>query len=183
MNPDNADNGTPSDVQTRWDYEEIVEQWYQPLFRFAAGLSNQTDAADLTQATFETLLKKGSGIRDRSKVKPWLFTTLYRLFLQQVRRGSKWTHIDIHDPNLALQAPAGDVGQNTDREAILNALALLDKKYRAPLVMFYLGDLSYKEIAAVLDAPIGTVMSRLSRGKRYLRELLEPEQTNAQSCH
>ena len=60
-----------------------------------------------------------------------------------------------------------------DSQLVLGSLQEIEPAFRAPLTLFYLQDLSYKEIADVLDVPIGTVMSRLSRGKLRLRALLE----------
>jgi RNA polymerase sigma-70 factor, ECF subfamily len=60
----------------------------------------------------------------------------------------------------------------SDAATVLEALACVDQSYRMVLELFYLADLSYKEIAVNLDIPIGTVMSRLSRGKEQLRTLL-----------
>lgn len=60
-----------------------------------------------------------------------------------------------------------------DSGRVMEALARVEENYRLPLTLFYLDDLSYKEIAETLEIPIGTVMSRLSRGKTQLRQLLE----------
>jgi len=62
-------------------FEQLVEQYYVPLYRFGLSLSrNEPDAIDLTQQTFLTWASKGHQLRDKAKVKTWLFTTLYRAF-------------------------------------------------------------------------------------------------------
>ena len=64
------------------DFQNIVSNYYQPLYRFAYSLArNAEEASDLTQQTFLIWAKKGSSLKDKSKVKSWLFTTLYREFL------------------------------------------------------------------------------------------------------
>ncbi len=70
------------------DFNELVKNYYTPLFRFAYSLAgNEDDACDLTQQTFYIWATKGSSLRDASKVKSWLFTSLYREFLRVRRRG------------------------------------------------------------------------------------------------
>ena len=69
------------------DFKELVEKYYTPLFRFAYSLAkNEYDASDLTQQVFYIWAEKGSSLRDASKVKSWLFTSLYREFLRVRRR-------------------------------------------------------------------------------------------------
>src|SRR5205814_9620057 len=69
------------------DFEQLVEAFYMPLYRFALSLSREpSDAADLTQQTFLLWASKGHQLRDGSKVKTWLFTTLYRGFLRGERK-------------------------------------------------------------------------------------------------
>jgi RNA polymerase sigma factor (sigma-70 family) len=154
-------------------FESLVATYYQPLYKFAWSLSkSESDAADLTQQTFLIWAEKGHMLRDPSKVKSWLFTSLYREFLRLNRRGKKVTGIDQeiletrHDPDLV-----SSVRQLEGKEA-LEALDNLDSVYREPLILFYLQDLAYKEIAEVLDIPMGTVMSRLARGKAQLKSIL-----------
>ena len=111
-------------------------------------------------------------MRDPSKVKSWLFTSLYREFLRQNRRGRTVVAIDQEilesrqDNNLV-----SSVRKMESKEAV-EALHRLDPVYREPLILFYMEDLAYKEIAEVLDIPIGTVMSRLARGKAQLKTVL-----------
>lgn len=156
-----------------FSFETLVNTYYQPLYKFAWSLAkSDEDAADLTQQTFLIWAEKGDTLRDRSKVKSWLFTTLYREFLRQNRRGQNVTAVDQeiletrHDPDLV-----SSVRRLEGKEA-LEALSELEPVYREPLTLFYLEDLAYKEIAEVLDIPIGTVMSRLARGKAQLKSVL-----------
>ncbi|MGJ3241568.1 MAG: RNA polymerase sigma factor [Opitutales bacterium] len=154
------------------DYEPLVDAYYTPLYRFAYSLTkNEHEAGDLTQQTFVIYAQKGHTIQDASKVKSWLFTTLYREFLR-LRR--KLGRVDTQDnETLEFSAPSvpADAVRSVDAQLAVEALQSVDEVYRAPLSLFYLEDASYKEIAETLDVPIGTVMSRLSRGKAQLKEV------------
>jgi RNA polymerase sigma factor (sigma-70 family) len=154
-------------------FNEVVELYYQPLYRFAFSLSKHEDqASDLTQETFRTFARHGGELRDKSKAKSWLFTTLYREFLRNYNRSKR---IDHYEPAVLETHLGGsvqsDVRRKYDANLALQALESVDELFREPLSLFYLEDLSYKEIAEVLELPIGTVMSRLSRGKAQLREV------------
>ena len=160
------------------NFEAIVSDYYQALYRFGYSLAkNEHEAGDLTQQTFFTYAKKGHTLRDPSKVKSWLFTTLYREFL---RRRNKNARMAQYEPEL-LENVGGaidpHVQQAADGNLAMEALEEVDDIYREPLILFYIKDLSYKEIAEVLDIPIGTVMSRLSRGKAQLRERFKRKET------
>ena len=156
----------PSDV-----FAQLVDAHYAPLFRFALSLTkNSADAGDLTQQTFFIWAKQGHALRDATKAKSWLFTTLYREFLRGRRRAERVTALDDLGPVEAdPPAPEVDVLAGMDAGLVVEALQDVDEVYRVPLTLFYLQDLSYKEIADLLEVPIGTVMSRLSRGKTQLR--------------
>ena len=91
------------------DYEQIVAAHHEPLYRFAFSLAgNPDDAAELTQETYVRLLTKGGQLRDRSKVKTWLFTTLYRIFLGWRRHATRFPHFEISavEPELPHFTPA-----------------------------------------------------------------------------
>ena len=123
------------------DFEAAVELHYDALYRFAFGLAGKaSDAADLTQETYRTLLVKSDQIRDRDKVKSWLFTTLYRYFLRTRRRITKFPEVELDA--VEPEMPAVDAIQvdNADSKMIIEALQSLDEMFRAPLVMFYLQD-------------------------------------------
>lgn len=155
------------------DFDAAVEQFYEALFQFAFSLSgNASDAADLTQETYRVLLLKAGQIRDPQKLKSWLFTTLYREFLKGRGHLSRFPEVELDEATVELPVVNAAGVDELDSTAVLSALQGLEEKYRAPVALFYLDDLSYKEIAQVLDVPIGTVMSRLARGKGILRQRL-----------
>ncbi len=156
------------------DFEQLVSEYYQNLFRFAFSLvKNESEASDLVQETFLIWAQKGESLRDVSKVKSWLFTTLYREFLRIRRRGMRVTDLEPDDFERELPAVQPDVIEAMEAQDVVNSLDELDDIYREPLTLFYLEDLSYKEIADVLGIPMGTVMSRLSRGKSQLKRALQ----------
>lgn len=154
------------------DFERLVNAHYAALYRFAFSLAkNAMQAADLTQQTFYLWAAKGHQLRDTSKVKTWLFTTLYREFLGGQRHEVRFPKVGL-DEAPEQMAPAPSVYEKIDAAAAVEALQALEENYRAPLTLFYLKQFSYAEIAEVLEVPIGTVMSRLSRGKEILRQKL-----------
>jgi RNA polymerase sigma-70 factor (ECF subfamily) len=160
-------------VRTELDLESIVSKLYSPLYRFAFSLSrNETQAADLTQETFLILAKQQAQVRDITKIKSWLFTTLRREFLRGLRSQSTHPEVELKPEHQDELVADSGVLKASDAATVMEALAGVDESYRMVLELFYLADLSYKEIAATLDIPIGTVMSRLSRGKEQLRTLL-----------
>ncbi len=155
-------------------FTQLVDAHYTPLFRFALSLTkNSSEAGDLTQQTFFIWAKQGHALRDAGKAKSWLFTTLYREFLRGRRRADRVSSLEDLGPVEAdPPAPEVDVITGMDSGLVVEALQEVDETYRAPLTLFYMQDLSYKEIATMLEVPIGTVMSRLSRGKSQLRDAL-----------
>ncbi len=155
------------------DFDKLVEDYYRPLYRFALSLSRQeSEAGDLTQQTFYRWATKGHQLRDASRVKTWLFTTLHREFLGRRRQQDRFVH---NPPDEQLSEPlqiAPNVVNALDAEIVQRALQELELRYRAPLTLFYMDQHSYREIAVILEIPIGTVMSRISRGKTELRQKL-----------
>lgn len=152
------------------EFTRLVDAHYAPLFRFALSLAkNPADAGDLTQQTFLIWAQRGHELRDGAKAKSWLFTTLYREFLRSRRRGDRLEAIeDLPLDETELAAPDPDCFGSEPAGLAMEALQAIDEIYRVPLTLFYLKDFSYKDIAEMLDVPIGTVMSRLARGKAQL---------------
>ena len=161
-------------------FKRLVDEQYSPLFRFALTLAkSETDASDLTQQTFFIWASKSDQLRDLSKAKSWLFTTLYREFLNRRRHEVRFPQVELDElgeedisvlPNLNA----------IDSATVLQALNELEEPFRAVITLFYLEQFSYRDIADVLAIPVGTVMSRLSRGKAQLRQrLVSNEETAA----
>ena len=165
---------------TEPDMEAVVAEFYAPLYRFALSLAGSVaPACDLTQETFYRWLTHGTELRDPTKVKSWLFTTLYREFLRGSRRTIRFPHHELEEVESELPAIEPADMEQLDGRLAMQALQQVEENYRAPLSLFYLESCSYAEIAETLDIPIGTVMSRLSRGRdqlrRHLRNLLSEE--------
>jgi RNA polymerase sigma-70 factor (ECF subfamily) len=164
-------------------FEQIVDAHYKGLFRFALSMCRrEATAQDLVQQTFLQWAKKGHSLRDTSKVKTWLFTTIYREWLAIARKEKKHEEIEF-EPDLhgTTQQDDPDEEPRFDAQMLNSALEQLDPTYRAPLVLFYLKELSYRDIAETLGLPTGTVMSRLSRAKDKLREILRRLEDSAAS--
>src|SRR5215510_8751082 len=156
-----------------WDFEGLVARFYEPLYQFAFSLTRtEADACDLTQQTFYTWARKGHQLRDASKVKTWLFTTLYHEFLEKRRRQVRFPHHELNEVNQDLPNIAPATVNELDSTTVLQSLARLDETFQAPVALFYLEEHSYKEIADILGIPLGTVKSRISRGIAQLQQIL-----------
>lgn len=154
------------------DFQQLVDGQYAPLYRFALSLAkSEADAADLTQQTFFLWASKGNQLRDKSKAKSWLFTTLYREFLNRRRHEVRFPKVELEEVCEEEMSISPNVN-TLDSATVLQALHAVEEPFRAPLTLFYLRQFSYQEIAEMLEVPIGTVMSRLSRGKAQLRQRL-----------
>ncbi len=163
------------------EFEQIVQQFYEPLYRFAYCLTRaEADACDLTQHAFYIWATKSHQLRDRSKVKSWLFTTLHRAFLQTCRKQQRFPQDSLEEAQIDhLADDSPELANELDAPKVLEALAKLDSIYQGALALFYLEERSYLEIAAILDIPIGTVKSRLARGIVQLRKILCGEKSDS----
>lgn len=156
------------------DFQQLIEAHYQGLFRFAQSMCRREGMAeDLVQQTFLQWARKGHTLRDTDKAKTWLYTTLYREWLAIARREKKHEHVEFEPDLHGSTEEIPEEAPTVDSATLQRALDGLEEHYRAPLVLFYLRELSYRDIAETLDLPIGTVMSRLSRAKDVLRRILQ----------
>ena len=149
------------------------------LRRYAtAWLGNAADADDLVQDCVERAIERQDTLRHPERLGSWLLAILHNLHVSGVRsRRRHGRPVGLHslEDDLLHQVPAGDAGRMRD---FLRAMNRLSEDHRQVLLLVALEGLSYREISDVLDVPVGTVMSRLSRARERLRALLdgEPEQ-------
>jgi RNA polymerase sigma-70 factor (ECF subfamily) len=167
------------------DFENLVNLYYQTLHQFAFALTqSEADASDLTQQTFYVWATKGGQLRDASKVKTWLFTTLHRAFLQTRRKRTRFPHYELGQVEAELPELSPVQASRLDTAQLSTALCQMDSSYQEAVTLFYLEDCPYKEIARILGVPLGTVKSRIARGLAQLHRLLAPEsRTNSRSCN
>ena len=159
--------------ETRLSISDLVEQHYELLHRFAYRLSGSSaDAEDLVQQAFLTAQTKLEQLRNPEKARSWLFTIVHNAFRKQLRRHNPRTFSTLTtEPEPEVDS---EVDTIANADALQTALNQLSEEYRTPLILFYFEDFSYKQIAEMLEIPVGTVMSRLSRGKTHLRQRMAP---------
>jgi RNA polymerase sigma-70 factor (ECF subfamily) len=149
----------------------LVTEHHAVLYRFAYRLTGlEADAEDLTQQTFLVAIAKLEQVRPET-ARGWLFSILRSLYLKQRRRRTPMAASDL-EFNCDTIPDDSIPDQSIDGERLQAALDELPDEFKVVVVMFYFQGASYKEIAAELDLPLGTVMSRLSRAKGHLRRRL-----------
>jgi RNA polymerase sigma-70 factor (ECF subfamily) len=158
------------------EFERLVDSYYRPLFRFGMSLSGSEGAAcDLVQQTFYAWAEKGHQLRDRTRAKTWLFTTLYREFIQSIRRQKRLVPFIEEQQEEALTTeppPEPDFIAGFDPHDLHAALSEIPEDFRVVLTLYYMEEFTYEQLANLLNVPIGTVMSRIHRGKTKLRRKL-----------
>jgi RNA polymerase sigma-70 factor (ECF subfamily) len=155
------------------EFAELVDRYYGSLYRFAMSLTGaEPDACDLVQQTFYIWVRKGSQLEQPGKVKSWLFTTLHREFLQLRRRSTRFPEVTYDDAEEELPSVGPADMSRMDGSRVVELMQGLDPAFLAVVALFYLEDHSYEEIALLLELPMGTVKSRLSRGIAQLRRRL-----------
>jgi RNA polymerase sigma factor (sigma-70 family) len=166
------------------DFDSLVARFYGPLYQFAFGLTRtEADAGDLTQQTFYIWATKGHQLRDGSKVKTWLFTTLHREFLNMRRKVVRFPHYEIEEMDHELPMVAPEMVNTLDAHRAVELLGQVAEPYQAALTLFYMEDCSYKDIAEILGVPLGTVQSRISRGLAQLQELVQNRAMAGKATH
>ncbi len=144
------------------------------LRRYARSLTGDAWAADdLVQDTLERACERWQLWSAGSDLRAWLFTLMHNLFVDSARRAVRQQasqQVDVDDVAHELQSPAGVPDQAMDLQ---RCLLRLPPEQREVLLLVTLQDLGYEEAARITGVPIGTVMSRLSRARARLRDLMD----------
>jgi RNA polymerase sigma-70 factor (ECF subfamily) len=153
-------------------FESEALPFHADLYRLAKWLlRNQAEAEDLVQETFVEALRSFHRFEQGTNCRAWLIKIMYHLLSKRRRESNRLRVVGDVDEQIAetvLPAASGDLGG----EEVLNALKRLPQHYREVVILSDVEELNYKEIADALSIPIGTVMSRLSRGRSLLRSEL-----------
>jgi RNA polymerase sigma-70 factor, ECF subfamily len=152
------------------DLVELVDRHYAVVYRYAFRMTGSAaDAEDVTQQAFMTAQRKLSQLREPEFARSWLIAIARNTYLKTLRSRPNEPHVSLD----AVGDPAETAGETpVDGERLQAALNELPEEFRTPLILYYFNELSYKDVAQALDLPIGTVMSRLARGKAHLRRRL-----------
>ncbi len=160
------------------DAASLLEPLIPALRRYAYALVRDHDGADdLVQDALERALSRWHLRRDDGDLRAWLFTILRHLHINEYRRRRRQGPPVELDENAATAATAQDSGLET--QDVLAALDRLPEDQKSLLLLIGVEDFSYEEAARTLGVPIGTVMSRLSRGRARLRALLDAGRSTA----
>jgi RNA polymerase sigma-70 factor (ECF subfamily) len=182
-----VDLATETADERRERFKAAVEEYMQPLYGNALRLTgNPHDAADLVQATFERAFKNFHQYAPGTNLKAWLFKIQSNTFINDYRKRQRQPKVadsdDVEDwqmhraeshTSTGLRSAETEVLESLPEQAILDALDALSDDYRQAVLLADVEGLRYKEIAEIMGTPVGTVMSRLHRGRKQLREQLE----------
>jgi RNA polymerase sigma-70 factor (ECF subfamily) len=162
------------------------------LYRMAFHLAKAKDEAqDMVQETYARALAAHEQFTPGTNMKAWLTKILYNLFFDHFHQKKRWVLVenqaggDEGGADFWERAAGSNPGPEEqlllkERGAkIADALQTIPEEFRAPILLVDMGDLSYAEAATILSCPVGTIRSRLSRGRRLLRERLQKYLTSA----
>ena len=171
---------------TRDEFERLAMKHVDPLYSAALRLTkNERDAEDLVQDTFLRAYRFFEKFERGTNIKAWLFKILTNTFINRYRRSVKERTIvegserdAVHERFISREAT--EYAANPEQfffdrllsDDVLRAVDSLPIDFRMVVILADLQEFSYKEIAEILDVPVGTVMSRLYRGRRLLQKAL-----------
>ena len=161
--------------EERWnEYESEVMPYLPDLYRLGLWLTrDKDDSEDLVQETLMNALKSFSHYEIGSNCRAWLTTIMYNLNAKRLQKLGRLKIVDDPEEKLAATIPfEPSIPQRITDEDVLQALKNMPDNFRTVVVLADVEEFSYKEIASILGLPIGTVMSRISRGRKILRQEL-----------
>lgn len=169
---------------TRQAFEAIALEHFDALYNTALRLTrNPTEAQDLVQETYFKAFRFFHRFEPGTNAKAWLFTILRNTYINAYRKAVRQQQVDFEQVVPLYAAPPAssewrnrssvdEILRHVVQDDVKRALDELPEDYRMVVLLADLEDFSYKEIAAIVGCPVGTVMSRLFRGRRLLRKSL-----------
>ena len=159
------------------DFHQRLEEEIPRLRRYARALTrNAVRADDLVQETLVRALRKEHLWQPDTDLRAWLFTIMHNLNVNEVRRAIRDdATVDLENCSESLTATTDPTASRQLRE-LDHALAQLPEEHRQVILLVGLEGMSYEDAAAILNVPIGTIRSRLSRGRDVLRKLLDMDE-------
>jgi RNA polymerase sigma factor (sigma-70 family) len=160
------------------DLDDQLTELMPRLRRFAVSLTREASSADdLVQTCLERALNSWRSKRPEGDLRAWLFAILYRQFIDGRRSARRYQRMLDFFTGRDADEQAPTLERGIMAASTLQAFQYLSDEQRALLLAVSVEGLSYKEVAHILDVPIGTVMSRLSRARQALRQLSEGDIT------
>ncbi len=167
------------------DFGRLLEEQIPRLRRYAMALTRSRDTADdLIQETLARAIAKQHLFQPDTDLRAWLFTLLHNQHVNDVRKEMKWGNsVDVDHVSGGLVA-ASDTSARRQLGELEEAIGKLPIEQRQVILLVCLEGMSYEEVATILGVPVGTVRSRLSRGRSALRRLMgmEEEQPEAMAA-
>ena len=172
-----------ADARDRVRFEEEALELADQVYRVARRLvSTKEEAEDLVQETYARAFRSRRSYTPGTNLRAWLFRILTNLNIDRGRRVQRTPDMQPMEEGdyylynrLAATAPEDDeerVVERLSQDSIVDALSAVPHNYRDAVVLVDIGDFSYADAAQILEVPIGTVMSRLHRGRRILKQEL-----------
>jgi len=169
-----------ADKRIAESFEELAMPLFPSLYNFAHWLTqNRDEAEDLVQETYMKALKGFASFQQGTNFRAWIYRILRNTFLTSRSGLRERVTVPIDGEDLELPAasdtPESEILARADRQLVQNALERLPVPFREIILLCDVEEMSYREIAETLTIPVGTVMSRLSRARTAMRQLLASE--------
>ena len=157
-------------------FDGLVRRFHRPVYRFCWRLLRSPDAEDLAQDTFVRAFVHFERFDPERPVLPWLIAIARRLCLDLLRRRKVMARVETQPvTGPPARGPEGEASRREQLSRLERALDDLDEGPRVAIVLFHIEDMSYRDIAAALEVPMGTVMTWLHRGRAQLKRALAGE--------
>ncbi|WP_029935055.1 RNA polymerase sigma factor [Thiomicrospira pelophila] len=168
--------------QQSQQFNERLHSNYTNLYRLAYSWAQQKPLAqDLVQETMLKAIEKNYQLKQLNEMTPWLCKIMHNLYIDKLRYDHKWLFVEETEIDNQIASPSSEDSfiEEQTHFNIHQAIGQLSAGQREIITLVDLQGLSYQQTSEILDIPVGTVMSRLSRARNQLKVLLKPEQKDS----